>query len=233
MIRTVSLSALALAVVAGAVSPETAAAQDPAPSRFSGAVAFLNTQPVGGLRTGPGFGVALTGAYALDQARIFRIRGDLRFASYGHERREVCLSQTVGCWIRVDLNTNYGTAFAGIGPEVAIPVGPVHLVLDGTVGVGHFTVGTSLSGVDDYGENAFDTTHFEDTVFAWSTGGELRVPVSRKVAIALGSHYVHNGQASYVLEGGVTENPDGTLRVSPISTDANMVAITLGVAFRP
>lgn len=34
-------------------------------------------------------------------------------------------------------------------------------------------------------------------------------------------------------EGGVRKNPDGSVNVDAITTDANQLAITLGVAFHP
>ena len=212
--------------------PQSVRAQGP--SGFSGSVTLLNTQPLGDLRTGPGFGLAASGAWAIDPSRFFRIRGDLRAASYGHDQQEFCISETIGCWIRTDVNTDYTFAYAGLGPEVAIPLFlDAQLVLDATAGIGYFGVSSSLEGVDESASGFGTTTHHEDTIFAWSAGGELRVPLSPTIALTGGAHYLHNGEASYVVEGDISRNPDGTLTVSPTVTDANMVAITLGVAFQP
>lgn len=232
--------ALAFAVAVGALVPSAGptSAQDPpaeepaTPSRFNVSIGLLNTQPLGELRTGPGIGAALSGTYALDARRIFRLRGDFRASIYDHDRRRVCAGGTIGCWIRLDVNTSYSSIYGGVGPEIVLPLGRVDLALAGTAGIGSFSVSSSLKGVDDR-QSFGETNHFDDLFFAWSTGAELRVPVARKVAISLGSHYQHNGRASYVVEGGITERPDGSLEVSPLTTDANMVAIVLGVAFRP
>jgi opacity protein-like surface antigen len=201
-------------------------------SRFSGALALLNTQPLGGLKTGPGVGVDLSAAYALDPAHRFRIRGEFRAAGYGSETRRACLSTTVGCLIELDVDTNYGFLYGGAGPEIAIPVVGSELVLDATAGVGSFTVSSSVSGVSD-DEDILSTTNFDDTFFSWSTGGELRIPVSSQLSVAVGGRYQHNGEASYVPEGGITENPDGTVAIGALTSDANMVTLTLGIAFRP
>jgi opacity protein-like surface antigen len=201
-------------------------------SRFSGSAAILNTQPLGDLATGPGYGVGLSAAWALDRAQRFRIRGELRAAGYGWESRRACLSETVGCLIEVDINTIYSTLYLGAGPELAVPVLGSTLILDATAGYARFSVDSSVEGVDDQ-ESLLNTNNFHDHVFAWSAGGELRVPVSSQLAIALGARYQRNGEASYVREGGIARNPDGTLDVDALTTEANQVAITLGVAFHP
>ena len=223
-------------LLALALAPAAASAQEaPAPrerSRFTGSLSLLNTQPLGGLRTGPGIGVDLSAAYALDPARRFRIRGEFRAAGYGSETRRACLSTTVGCLIQVDVVTNYGLFYLGAGPEVSIPVAGAELVLDATAGGGSFTVSSSVRGISD-NEDVLNTTNFDDTFFAWSAGGELRIPVSAQLSVAVGGHYQHNGEASYVPEGGISENPDGSVAIGALTSDANMVALTLGLAFRP
>lgn len=204
----------------------------PERSRFSGSLTLLNTQPMGSLSTGPGIGVGVSGAWALDPAHMLRLRGEFRGAVYGWESRRACLSQTVSCLIEVDINTSYNTMYLGAGPELALPLGPAQLVLDATAGVASFTVSSSVQGVSD-SESTLNTNNFSDNFFAWSAGGELRIPVGRQVSIALGAHYQRNGYASYVNEGGITVNPDGSLDIDARTTDANLLAITLGVAFHP
>lgn len=201
-------------------------------SRFSGAISFLNTQPLGELATGPGYGLGLSAAWAVDPARLMRIRGELRIAGYGHETRRACLSETVGCLIEADINTLYSTVYVGAGPELALPVFGSTLVLDATAGYARFSVDSSIEGRDGE-ESLLNTNNFHDDLFAWSAGGELRVPVSAQVAIALGARYQRNGRASYVPEGGIARNADGSVAIDARTTDANQMALTLGVAFQP
>lgn len=225
--RTALLGLAALLLLA----PATARAQEY--SRFTGSFALLNTQPLGELSTGPGFGIMIGGAFALDPLRIFRIHGEFRASIYDQENREVCFSSTVGCRIVVDLTTSYGTLYAGLGPQVVVPLGPTQLALDATVGWSGFQASSSLQGLNEDDESFGDTTNYEDDTFAWSTGGELRIPLGAQIALALGGHYQHNGVVSYLREGGIIDNPDGSLSYEPFTTDANMVAITLGVTFNP
>lgn len=233
-----TLAALAFGAT-GAVAQAPAA--DPAgqdeedlrPSRFSGAISLLNTQPLGDLETGAGFGGAASAAVALDPRQRIRVRADLRFALYGHDRQRSCLGGTAGCLIQMDIDTNYSSFYLGFGPELALPLGNATVVLDATAGLGRFAVDSSVRGVSDQDESLFDTNNFHDEVFAWAAGGELRVPLSRQVGLSFGAHYLRNGEASYVPEGGIGQLPDGSLDLQTLTTDANQVAITLGVAFHP
>lgn len=226
---------LFLATVLAAASPLAAqTGGQQTPSRFSASISFLNTQPLGALETGPGFGLDLSVAGALDPARILRVRGEMRAAFYGRDTRTVCLSQTVGCLIEVDVNTDYTSYYFAVGPELAFPFLGSTLVLDATAGVGGFAVTSSVQGISDPdNQDLFTTRNFNDSFFAWSAGGELRVPLAPVVSIALGVRYQHNGEASYVREGGVSLNGDGSVAVDAITTDANQMALTLGVAFHP
>lgn len=224
---TVPLLVALVALPAAAVG-----AQTPYLSRVSGSVGVLDTQPLGRLATGPGVGIAAAASWALDPARIFRVRGEVRAATYGYDDREVCLGGGVGCWIRVDINTNYTYLFAGAGPEVALPLPGFDLLLVGTAGLGRFAVQSSFEGVDERNDLG-TTTHFRDHFFAWAAGAELRIPIASRVALSAGTYYHGNGRASYVPDEGITENADGTLDVPVRHTDANLIALTLGVAFRP
>lgn len=236
VLRARGVGTLVLLAALGQAAPAAAQSDSAqtAPARFSGGLALMNTQPLGALATGPGWGVSITGALALDGARRLRIRGDLRAGLYGRDTRTVCLSQTIGCLIQADVNTDYTSFYFGVGPELAVPVLGSLLVLDATAGVGSFGVASSLEGTSDLDSQAlFRTNHFSDTFFAWSVGGELRVPVTRDVAVALGTHYLRNGEASYVPEGGVTLNGDGSVNVDVRTTDANQMVLTLGIAVQP
>jgi hypothetical protein len=234
MAAMVLMAPLLVAALPGGTAAQTAPGEAPTRSRFSGSLALLNTQPLGALATGPGLGVAAAGAFALDAARIFRVRAELRAAGYGSEERRACLGGEIGCLIELEVDTRYTSFYLGAGPEVALGVLGTELVLDATAGIGAFAVTSSVRGVSEPDrENRLDTDNFRDEFFAWSVGGELRIPVASRFAVTVGSHYQHNGEASYVPEGGVTQNGDGSLAIDARTTDANLVTLTLGVAFRP
>lgn len=229
----ISSAATTLVLALAAMAPTIAAAQTPAPeySRFTGEFNLMNTQAMGELATGPGFGIALSGAWSLDQARIFRLRGDIRFSMYDHETRRVCVTS---CLIEADLDTNHGFMYIGVGPEIALPLGAAELALDATAGFIGFSSSSSLSGVDAENENLLTTNNHEDGAFAWSTGGALRIPLGSQVSLALGAHYMAStGPVTYLLKGRITELSDGSLRLDTTTTEAEAMAFTIGVAIRP
>ncbi len=233
-LTTVLVTILLAGAFGAPAGPVAAQGVGEIPSRFSGGLALVNTQPLGSLETGPGWGLGLSAAWALDEERHFRLRGELVASIYGRDTRTVCLSETVGCLIEVDVNTDYSSFYFGVGPEVAVPLPGLELVLSATAGVGSFLVTSSVAGVSDADDrDLFTTEHFSDTFFAWSAGGELRVPVADMASVAVGVRYQRNGEASYVREGGVTLNPDNSVAVDAVTTDANQVVLSLGVAFHP
>ena len=69
----------------------------------------------------------------------------------------------------------------------------------------------------------------------WFCGGGGRIPVgpTGRWAIDIGSRYHRGGTASYLADGGIRKNPDGSLTV--ISTRGQMpfMMFTLGFQFRP
>ena len=72
-----------------------------------------------------GFGLDGFARFNLDPSGIVGIRVDAGFLIYGRETQRRCLSSTVGCRIEVEVITSNGIFSGGIGPELALPLGPV------------------------------------------------------------------------------------------------------------
>lgn len=222
---------LALTLSAALGPAEATAQEDREYSRFTGSMALLNTQPTGTLATGPGWGAGIHAAWALDPFRIVRVRAEFRAAIYDHESRQVCVTS---CLIQAELDTSHGLMYAGLGPEIALPLGPVQLALSATAGYLGFSTSSSLEGKDAEDEDIFTTTNHQDGVLGWAAGSELRVPLGQQADLSLGVHYLAGREeVSYLRTGAITEHPDGSVTFDAIRTDANMMAFTLGVAFRP
>lgn len=210
-------------------------AAEPTRSRFSATITFLDAQPLGGLRTGPGVGFGVTMAWALDARQRLRLRAEARFTGYGSDERDSCLSEpTLGCVWEVNIRTDYSSDYFGLGPELRLPLGAAELVLDATVGTGSFLVTTwvDAESVPTAAPTILDTD-FSDSFMAGSAGAELRLPLSRIVAATLGVHYQHNGQATYVPEGGLVRSDGGAVSIATITSDANQAVFSIGLAFRP
>lgn len=165
----------------------------------------------------------------LDQQGIVSFRVDGSFVNYGNETRRVCL---VTCLIEADITTSNNILSAAFGPEISVPDGIVQPYINGGIGFSYFSTTSSVEGSDNNNEPFASTTNFDDFTFAWIAGGGLRIPLSRgrtPVALDLGARLLDNGEVEYLREGSITVNPDGSIDIDPIRSEANLVKILIGV----
>ncbi len=179
-----------------------------------------------------GFGGQAGLRLGVDRRAILGIRIDGGFMIYGHERQTVCFSAPIGCRIGTDLTTTNTIGYGGIGPEIAIP-GPVSPYAFATYGFSWFSTQSSLSGVDDWDEELFETRHYGDFVGATRFGGGIRFRVGGHdggaVSIDLGAEYNRNGVAEYLREGDILDHPDGSITLFPNRSEANYMTFRAGV----
>jgi len=176
-----------------------------------------------------GFGGQAGVRLGVDRRAILGIRVDGGFMVYGHERQTVCFSAPIGCRIGTDVTTTNTIGYGGIGPELAVP-GPVSPYVFATWGFSWFSTQSSLSGVDDWDEDLFNTRHYGDFVGATRFGGGLRFHVGGGgVAVDLGAEYNRNGVAEYLREGDILDHPDGSITLFPNRTEANYMTFRAGV----
>lgn len=198
--------------------------------------ALILAQPMGEFDEYVGLGGGADGffRFPFDEAGVVSLRAQLGFVNYGNETQRVCLSETVGCRIQVDLTTSNNIFLFGIGPELAVPAGPLRLYANGTAGFSYFSTDSNVEGTSDV-EPFASTRNFGDGGFAWSAGGGLQVHLTetdRGVSIALdiGASLQKNGQREYLTEGGITDLPDGSIRLDVLRSDADLLLWRLGVA---
>jgi hypothetical protein len=225
------LAALALSLL-GAESV-TAQNSELKPLRASGGLGFIVAQPVGefGDVVDTGFGVGANFVLRLDPQGVLGLRADAGVIIYGHEKKRVCFSQTVGCRVEVDLITNNDIAFFNVGPELALPVGPVRPYLNGSIGYSYFATRSSINGIGS--DATFSTNNFDDGTFAWQAGTGVRVPVSMArlpVFVDIGARYNTNGRVDYLREGDISDNPDGSITLNPRRSEANLVTFVIGAS---
>ena len=213
------------------------AAQAPrqlSPIRGGAGGTFIVALPTGELarQIDAGPGIAFNGHYGLIRSGALRLRVDLGFVQYGNEEREVCFSATVGCRIRLDLHTENNIAYGGVGPELALTNGPLRPYVNAGIGFSYFETASRLDGVSD--DDSFGRTrHMSDTGVAFTSGGGFYVPLRlgrTPIALDLGARYHRNGTISYLREGDIHDNPDGTISFTPTRTPANLVTVQLGVS---
>jgi hypothetical protein len=204
--------------------------------RAYGDINFAVSQPIGAFNDFIGEGYGLTGGFVwnLDHDRVFGIRAEGGFVQYGSRSKPACLSTTIGCRVRVDVNTDNDIAFGGIGPQITVPAGPFRPYINATAGFSYFFTHSSVSGRND-GDNAnyFDTTNHHDGVFALTGGGGFMIPLSMgrtPVLLDLGATYHRNGEATYLRRDSIKDNPDGSIVITPIRSEANFITYRIGVS---
>jgi hypothetical protein len=178
-----------------------------------------------------GFGAQLEGSFALTDDRRVRLRGDLGFLIYGHERLAYCYSVPVGCRVEAELTTTNNIFYFGLGPELAFTSGAFEPYVYGTTGLSYFATISSLGG--DGGPDWAETTNYDDVVMAWRVGGGVRLRVSngrRPVSLDFGVERHQNGIANFLTEGDILDNPDGSVTIFPNRSEANLLTFRLGVS---
>jgi hypothetical protein len=239
--RPLRLAVLALsfaALPAGAQSWTT-------PARFRVGASGTAAVPYGEFRDNVGTGVQggggnLTGLLRVDPVGVLSLRLDFGGVWYGSESQRVTLfSPRIGA----EVVTTNSLLDVSVGPELAVPVGPIRPYANATVGVHAFSTSSSLNGVrdrDQYDDGEFSTNHQNDATFAYGFGAGVRVPVGPKrwdFALDLGTKYFRGGMAEYLTEGDIVDNPDGTLtlntRQSRTDYQTFYVGFTVGLHSSP
>jgi len=208
---------------------------EPVSIRGQAGGALFIAQPVGEFDdyVGVGFGLGGHLLLRLDPAGVMSLRVDGGFLNYGRESKRVCLSSTVGCRILVDLVTSNDILFGSIGPQLAVPSGPVRPYVNGGIGLSYFATTSSLSGTSSANDDFARTTNFDDVTLAWSAGGGLYIPLrigSTTLAIDLGARYLLNGEVEYLREGDIEDHPDGSITLHPTRSEANLLVWHIGVS---
>lgn len=223
--------ALALLMAAGGATLQAQERREALPEVGIG---FVGADPRGemGLLVDEGWGGQVYGTWPLDAGGHVRIRGDLGFVVYGHERHRSCFGAPIGCRIEMDLTTTNNIFYGGVGPEFVLATGAVRPYVNASFGFGYFATTSSLSGTGDRDDFA-NTTNYDDGGFAWSAGGGLRVRLSQgrhPVALDLGVERRDNGVMEYLTEGDIVDHPDGSITLFPTRSEAELVTFRLGVS---
>jgi hypothetical protein len=183
-----------------------------------------------------GFGLMVGAAVPLRPTSPLSLGIDTSAINYGRETREVRLSSTVGCRVRVDLTTTDYILYVGFVPQLAVPQGPVQPYVHLFAGSAFFGTYSSLSGRDHHG--SVQTLSQHDLAFAGCGGGGLRLDLpfgAAPVQLNLGARYHHPGRVEYLREGDTTDLPDGSVALDPQRSSADLLNIHAGaaVAIRP
>ncbi len=100
-------------------------------------------------------------------------------------------------------------------------------------GAGGFSYFTTDAEFGSSCDCSFTTTPRDDWTWVTEIGGGMRVALGASrshFALDLGVRALWNGEATYVTEGGVTQNPDGSFTIRPHRTEAHLLVTHIGVS---
>jgi hypothetical protein len=227
-------SALGLILFFCAASGASAQQEGYVPAQWHVGINFLVGDPTGEFATfvDDSYGAEFTGRVAMDPSGWISLRGDLGFMIYGHEETHVCF-EGVGCRVQAEMTTTNNIFFGGVGPELAMPMSWGRPYVHAFMGFGYFNTATSLH--DDWGTEYYSTTeHLGDGTVSWGAGFGLELNVRRgwnPIALTLGARYHENGEMEYLTEGDIVDNPNGSITLYPVRSEANMWSYRIGLMF--
>ncbi|HEX6560156.1 MAG TPA: hypothetical protein VF021_11855 [Longimicrobiales bacterium] len=151
---------------------------------------------------------------------------------YGNERKRVPLSSTIGGRVNVDLTTSNFIVFGHVGPQLTLPSGAIRPYVAPSAGFAYIATVSSVSGVNN-GQNIAQQTNYDDFLFSYGATGGIYLLLSRgrvPVLLDLSTRYYQNGKASYLIEGSIQDNPDGSISFTPINSRTNLLTFQVGVS---
>lgn len=204
------------------------------PSRFQLGLDAVLSQPKGEFANniGNGFGLNATGMFRLDPKGFISIRGDVGAVQYGRETQRVPYRPITGR-INLDVETTNNIAWGSIGGQLQIPDGWFRPYANASIAYTDFSTQSTLTGSDDSYEYA-STTNQHDGSRAWIVGGGVVIPFGNRFSLGglnLGARYYYGGRATYLREGDIIDNADGTITINPRNSKTDLVLWQLGVSF--
>lgn len=205
------------------------------PSRFTIGGGFVVSQPKGEFAENidNGFGIDAYGLFRLDPTGVLSLRADLGGSQYGRETLPA--GYIYGGRVGVEVETTNSILWAAFGPQLTMPVGRIRPYASAAIGVMNFQTTSAVRGTDQYqGETFASTENQSDNTRSWIFGGGVYFPFTGKLsmmAIDVGAKYFTGGSATYLREGSIHDNPDGTVTIFPLHSKTDQVTWHVGVSY--
>ena len=134
--------------------------------------------------------------------------------------------------VSLDIETTNNMFWGSIGPQIQVPVGPVQPYMNAAVGFMSLVTSTAVRGSDSDYEYA-SSTNSDDATSAWIFGGGVYVPIGTQKSwkLNVGARYFYGGQATYLTEGDIQDNPDGSVTLFPHRSKTDQVTWQAGVSY--
>ncbi|HEY0780480.1 MAG TPA: hypothetical protein VGD56_21165 [Gemmatirosa sp.] len=188
--------------------------------RIAAGVSVAVSQPLGDFRRGGrvGFGVAGFASISADPVGILGLRLEGGAQNYGTTSLRTAQPGFGFSTTQLRQTTSNDIFWLGVGPQVTLPIGPIHPYGFATVGAANFSTTSSLQYAlygDPYGYNRqFQSTDLSNWALARAAGGGVRVRLGRAAG---GAAYVDAGvrwqrvnDVSYLTPGAVPAGIDPT-----------------------
>jgi len=205
------------------------------PSRFTIGGGLLMSQPRGELANNidNGFGGDLYGLFRIDPMGAFSLRADIGGLEYGSET--IPSGSVFGGRLGFEVETSNSILWGAFGPQLMVPVGPIRPYGNVAIGVMDFSTSSAVRGTGQYeGETFASTENQSDNTHTWIFGGGLYIPFTGKLsmmALDVGGRYFTGGEATYLREGAIRDNPDGSITLFPSHSKTDQVTWHVGVSY--
>lgn len=192
-------------------------------------------EPIGQFRQNVthGFGGGGHVGYRIDPAGVLTLRADVSYLNYGSQSSYIPYSSFYGTTTLQEKTSNNILA-ATVGPQLALPVGPVRPYVNGGIGFAYFYTQTSLQ---DYytGQSLAQRTNYSDNSLMYTGGGGVTIPLAmlgQTVALDVGATYHAVGSTRYLTKGDIAADPNSPTGViiTPHQSDARFMTYHLGIA---
>src|SRR5262249_25527512 len=210
----------------------------PESTRFTITAAPILSRPRGefGQNIGSSFGATGAVLYHLDRPGFVSLRFDVSGVPYGHETKRLPPTASFTERVLLKVTTTNWMAALNFGPELALPRGPVRPYLNAGWSELFLRTTSSLEGTSS-SEPFASTTNFSDSTAAWLLGGGIRIPLAgndprKAISLDLGARYHRGGTASYLREGSIQDNPNGSISFTPITSPTPHIVYLIGVRYR-
>lgn len=178
-----------------------------------------------------GFGAG--GIYAFNE--WFGIRGQLDVQIYGAESRRVPLGGGALGLINVDVTTTNAIVGGALGFQLGMPGPSVRPYAGAMIGFSSFTTHSQVSGSNSDDLPFASSTNSIDNAFAKIVYGGIYIPIgSGNSSFDIGVRHTWNGESvRYLTPGDIQEDINGDIVITPNTTRADLLTVTLGVTLRP
>lgn len=197
--------------------------------RWSAGVGVAVAQPVGDFHRAVDNAVGGAGHLLLrvDHTGRVALRLEGGWLNYGDESHRICLASTPGCRVAVNVTTANGILTLGVGPQLSFPISRLKAYGYSVVGMSRFSTVTTIGGgiVPDF---VAGDENFGDGGVWWNGGLGVQLPLHGRTTLDVGVSVQGHGRRNYLLEGGVTDNADGSLLFDIKRSNANLFALKIG-----